>query len=267
MARASLVLPLLRQRDAWLERCVRSALEQTVSCETLVVVSRHTPASNLSVLAALRDAHPALRVLPRDRDGFAAAINTGIRRAFHDRVGLLLTDDWLDPGTVEACLAHDADIVSTGMTFWAADGATRLDRLVRMPRRTVFDGLPNLESRASYLSHFFLFRRARLLDIGGVDETIGTTGADDYDMVWCLLERGASVGLVGRGLYNYRDHDGERLTLRAREAQVADLIKILDKHGVPKAEQAPLIARKAVWYGQTTLSAAETLARRAQGGP
>lgn len=262
--RASLVMPLLRQRDDWLERCVHSALAQTVPCEALVVIADATPESNRAVLAELRRTTAALRVVVRDRPGFAAAINTGIRRASTDRVGLLLSDDWLEPDTVEACLAHDADIVSTGMMFWAADGVTRLDSLVRTPNHGIFDRLPSLERKASYLSHFFLFGRAALQAIGGVDETIGTTGPDDYDMIWTLLERGASVALVGRGLYNYRDHDGERLTLRPREAQIADLIRIFDKHGVPQAERAALIERKAVWYGQTTLSAARSVA---SGGP
>ena len=85
--------------------------------------------------------------------------------------------------------------------------------------------------------------------MGGVDEQVGLTGPDDFDMIWTLLERGASVSIVPAQLYNYRDHGGERLTLRSVEAQVGDLRKILDKHGVHGEERARIIAWHSASYG------------------
>jgi len=110
---------------------------------------------------------------------------------------------------------------------------------------------PTLERRAAYLQHFFLFSRAALAAVGGLDETLGDApGIDDYDLVWTLLERGATVGIVGRSLYNYRDHAGERLTLRDPAQLVRTLERILDKHGVGGDERQRLIAQHARWFGQ-----------------
>jgi len=64
-----------------------------------------------------------------------------------------------------------------------------------------------------------------------------------------LLERGASVAIVAEQLYNYRDHVGERLTLRSAEVQVGDLRKILDKHGAHGEERAKIIAWHSAAYG------------------
>src|SRR5262249_33120969 len=50
-------------------------------------------------------------------------------------------------------------------------------------------------------------------------------------------------------LYNYRDHSGERLTLRSAQAQVDDLEKILDKHGVHGEERTQILAWHSVAYG------------------
>lgn len=83
-----------------------------------------------------------------------------------------------------------------------------------------------------------------------MDESIGVTGPDDYDLIWTMLEHGASVSIVEKSLYNYRDHEGERLTLRSREDQVRDLEKILDKHGVPDCEKKELIKKHSKWYGE-----------------
>jgi GT2 family glycosyltransferase len=238
-----------------------SACRQTVPCEVLVVTGAATPADTLAALAELAAREPRLALLPEQRPGFAAAINTGIEAAVADRVGLLLSDDWLEPTAVERCLEHATDIVSTGMKFYAADGITELAELGRTPNLAAFESRPTLESRAAYLEHFFLFRRSALHAVGGLDESIGSTGADDYDLIWTLLERGASVAVIPDQLYNYRDHDDERLTLRDPAAQIADLQKILDKHGVQGSARDELTRSHALWFGRPVHVAAKALRR------
>ena len=114
---------------------------------------------------------------------------------------------------------------------------------------TGFNARRTLERKAAYLSHFYLFRRAALLDIGGVDETIGLSGADDFDMIWTLLEQDASVSIVEESLYCFRDHSETRLTLRSREEQTRDITLIMKKHGVPESEIDQLVALHAKWFG------------------
>ena len=114
-----------------------------------------------------------------------------------------------------------------------------------------FRACPTIEQQASYLKHFFLFRKQAVLEVGGLDETIGSApGIDDFDLIWTLLENGASVAIVEKQLYHYRDHDGERLTLQDKGQLVENLRKILRKHGVWDADAAEIISRHAPWYGR-----------------
>jgi GT2 family glycosyltransferase len=249
-ARASVVVPVLDQRLDWLARCVHSALEQTVPTDVHVVFSARTPAAQVAWLRNLAGEHPRLHPALEQRPGFAAAINTGIAASATERVGLLLSDDWLEPTAVAECLPVRADIVSTGLTTYATDGRTCLEEVSRTPSQAEFERRSTLESKASYLEHFFLFRRAALLAAGGVDETVGLTGCDDYDLIWTLLERGATVAVLPRRLYNYRDHSEARLSLRSRPAQCEDLARILDKHRVHGAERARIMADHANWFGE-----------------
>ena len=245
---ATIVMPLRQQRDEWLEKAVLSALCQTIPVAVIVVTSPATPASNRTVLQRIGAAHPRLRVIERPTGaGFADAINLGFREAGTPRVGLLLSDDWLSPETVETCLARDADIVGTARVAYDADGTQVLWQTGSDQAR--YDSFTDDQSRASYIGHFLLFRRSVFLDAGGVDPTIGLTGADDYDLIWTMLEHGASVSLIPQALYHYRDHDGQRLTMRRQEDQIRDLRKILTKHGVPTDEMERLVAAKARWYG------------------
>lgn len=262
-------MPLLRQRDDWLRRAVTSALAQTEPAEVIVVVSPHTPASNLAVLEELRKGTPRpggtrLVVAPRTGPGFPRAINTGIGLATTGRVGLLLSDDWLDPEALAETLAIDADIVSTGATRYNADGVL-LPHLRRVLDPQRYAQQTTHESRASYLTHFLLFRASRLEEVGGLDETLGDApGIDDYDLVWTLLEHGATVGMTRRPFYNFTIHDGERLTMRNREEQIRTLAKIFDKHGFNGEARDRRIEEHARWFGRPEDTAWQEL--RAESG-
>lgn len=255
MPAATIVIPLLRQRDEWLRRAVSSALAQTDGVEIIVVISPLTPASNLKVLEEAADAGAAsastrLVVTPRTGTGFPNAINTGIQRATTDRVGLLLSDDWLDPEAVSESRAVDADIVGTGATRFTAH-ESELPHLRRPLNLEAFAACPTLEAKASYLTHFLLFRKAKLEEIGGLDETLGDApGIDDYELLWTLLERGATVGVTARPLYRCRIHGGERLTMRDREEQLKTLERIFDKHDFHGELRALRLRDHARWFGR-----------------
>lgn len=249
MYRASIIVPLLMQRDAWLRQCLLSALRQTAASEVIVVTSPRTTPSNHRILADLKHQYQDLRVLLRPPDtAFAGALNAGILAASTTRIGFLLSDDWLVDTAVAECLRFSSDIVSTGMHVYAADGTTRLGELALA--QAGYDSQPTFGAKANYLKHFFLFTRDKLLEVGGVDETVGLTGPDDFDLIWTLLERGATVSALSSPLYNYRDHFGQRLTMRKRSRQALDLLKILDKHGVQGEERRRLIAHHSIAYGQ-----------------
>src|ERR1700759_2003407 len=120
---ATIVVPLRNQVDEWLDEAVRSALLQSVSTEVVVVRAEATPASNLGILIRLQRHFANLVVLDRDRpESFPGAINKGIRHANSERVGLLLSDDWLDGNAVAACLRHESDIVCAGRVVYFPDG-------------------------------------------------------------------------------------------------------------------------------------------------
>jgi glycosyltransferase involved in cell wall biosynthesis len=249
--RASVIVPLLRQVDDWLEQAVHSAINQSVPTEVLVVRSEATPASNCRVLDRLGERHDNLVVLVEDRPGsFPNAINTGVRHARTDRIGLLLSDDWLDATAVAECLEWNTDIVSTGNNVYFPDG--RLNEAACTDLSMAgFHARPTLEAKARYLQHFFLFRKDALLRVGGLDESIGNyPGIDDFDLIWTLLEHDASVSIVEKRLYHYRDHHGERLTLADPKKRLANLEKILRKHGVSDADHARIVSEHAPWFGR-----------------
>lgn len=252
---ATIIVPLRRQVDAYLETSIRSLLDQTVPVETIVVTAPDTPLSNLQIVRKLAQGSDGrLFSLDRRQGTFAGALNTGLEAATNDRVGILLSDDWLDPDTVESALAETADIVSAGKRIWRSETDESLTLVVEwIGNLQQMEGIPTLEERARYISHFFLLSRPLVLQVGGVDETLGDlSGVDDFELIWRMLEADASVSFTATPHYNLRDHRGERLTLRPAEEQLVSLNRMLDKHHVddPDARDA-IIAKHVRWYGRT----------------
>ena len=249
--RATIVIPLRRQCDDWLETSVRSAVLQSAPTEVIVVISRLVPRSNLQILTRLRQHHKNLVVLRQNQpESFPGAINEGIHHARSNRVGLLMSDDWLDENAVAECVQLSADIVSTGITVYSPNGDIN-QAVGGSPSGAQFRSLPTLEAKATYLRHFFLFRKELLLQVGGLDENLGNSpGIDDYDLIWTLLERGATVALVEKCLYHYHDHDGERLTVQNSEQMLRNFKKILRKHGVCNEEARKIIKLHSPWFGR-----------------
>ena len=267
---AAIVIPLLNQVDAWLDQCVRSALHQPDADRVVVVTSPHTRASNLALLDRIAVANPRLRVMQRPTGAaFAGAINAGFEAGFEmdgcERIGLLLSDDWLAPDALAACLERPEDLVATGRL--ACDASGRKQLWEQIPSAAGYARLPDDPARASYIGHFMVFRRACFLAVGGVDPDIGLTGADDYDLPWTLIEAGASIGFVERGLYHYRDHEQQRLTLRDRDSQLKDLARVLAKHGIRGEQAGALMRVKQKWYGEPVYQVLARVERERAAGP
>jgi glycosyltransferase involved in cell wall biosynthesis len=129
---ATIIIPLKRQQDAWLDQCVRSAVSQDVACEVIVVRAGNTPPSNLAILESLGERWKNWTLVEEKPGSFPGAINLGIRCSTSGRIGLLLSDDWLDRDAVGQCLPLSADIV-----------CNRPDHLPRKWRNDSGGGEPN----------------------------------------------------------------------------------------------------------------------------
>ncbi|HTX35419.1 MAG TPA: glycosyltransferase, partial [Bryobacteraceae bacterium] len=232
-ARATIIVPVMGQQSAWLEQCLDSVLHQTAAVEVIAVAGAAVPAAHLAVLRRLAAHSPALRAIPCEPpESLPGAINTGIRAASTGRIGFLAGGGWIDPDTVARCLSQSADIVSTGSAAHDATGNVCLEA-GRVPSPAGYQACPTLSAKAGYLQPFFLVRRERLLEAGGFDETIGDLEIAGFDLVWTLLELGASVALVEAPLYHFRT-EGERRNLVSPA--------ILRKHRVTGEEAQELTA-------------------------
>lgn len=170
--------------------------------------------------------------------GLAAAYNAAMASARTPFIASLLGDDRLEEEAVSALQAaiaahQDADFFHTGRRYIDDRGASISGAYAPTETLTGEQFIAG-----SPVKHLMCWRVARGLACGGVDESLGNHAADDYDFPWTMFEAGAVFRAIPQALYIYRDHrNGVRLTTHVpKDEQKATLLRILEKHGVPKAE-------------------------------
>lgn len=244
------LLPVKEFHPDYLRRSLASIERQTSPRWRLLVITEEPePVGLAEALApALRDARVQL-VLNEGR-GLAGAINTGMRLASSEYVGILLGDDMWSPDAVQV-LSSRIEGSPTVDFFHSSrvivDGDDRAISPV-YPAREHF----TLEDFAlgSPVKHLLCWRRLAGLSIGGLDETLSSVGADDYDFPWSMAESGLGFEAVPECLYLYRDHrDSFRLTTHLpRSTHARALRRILRKHGLGLLQSELMVARARASY-------------------
>ncbi|MFO1150432.1 MAG: glycosyltransferase family 2 protein [Alsobacter sp.] len=148
---------------------------------------------------------PGVRIVRNDaRGGIAAATNAGLSFAKGEFVGLLDHDDVLSPLATDILAAAIEDRPDTQLLYTdevVATGGLRPRGLFLKP---AFD--PVLLSGVNYLNHLSVYRRSRLVALGGLKD--GFEGSQDYELLLRFtrdLKRG-QVTHVPHPAYVWRRH-------------------------------------------------------------
>src|SRR3954454_7149607 len=232
------LLPVKRYRSDYLREAVASLLGQSSpDWRALVIHERGTRAGLEAALGAAA-ADPRIRLVEERGRKLAGALNTGIREAETEFVGILFADDRWAPEAVEALSRNIAerpeiDFFHSARRYIDDHGEPISDvvaPLAEVRRETFMERVP--------VRHLLCWRRELALDIGGMDESLNSVGPDDFDFPWSMADAGATFRAIADCLYVYRDHRScYRLTTHLpRRTHVRETRRILRKHGVPEAD-------------------------------
>lgn len=122
--------------EAYIERCARSAFEQTYQDLEFIFVDDASPDSSINVLQQITAAYPerknSIKIIRHDTNkGLAAARNTAVAACHGDFVIHVDSDDWLEPEAAEQLIRRqqetDADIVYTRGNYLENQGSVKID--------------------------------------------------------------------------------------------------------------------------------------------
>lgn len=194
--RASIVIPCYNYGE-YLSEAIESALNQTVSCEIIVVNDGST--DNTLQIAQ----NYPVRIVNKENGGLASARNAGIKLATSDYICCLDADDKLDKHFIEETLGKN-DIVGVSQVEFGDS-----NNIWKPPHEhPIFENFKNYNC----INCSSLFRKEIWDKIGGYDENMHYQGYEDWDFWLRATKAGYNVTVIDKPLVFYRKHGHSMIT-------------------------------------------------------
>ena len=241
----TVLLPVKHHRPDYLVKALRS-VDARPGCTPGVVVIVESGADGAVREVTRGSGLPAVELVVNEGRGLPGAINTGMRKSSTPFLTLLFADDMLANGAVATLNAYIERYPTVDFFHSSRVVIDERDRAISpvYPSREIFEVAEF--PWGSPVKHLLCWRRDKGLAIGGIDESLNSIGADDYDFPWTMAERGATFKAIGECLYRYRNHcEHYRLTTHVPlSVHRREIDRILKKHGVGWLRRRLIIARR-----------------------
>lgn len=232
--RISVVIPLYN-KEAEIERALRSVIEQSLAPREIIVVDDGSTDNSRAIAERLMAENPeaGIRVITQRNSGVSAARNRGIREATGDYIALLDGDDmWLSGYIAEVCRLMeyypDADAYSTAFDI------VNNDKRITAPTPTnegyIDLAKEALRGRYPIIPSTATLRKSRLEEIGGFPE--GMQIGEDQWLWVSMMKRGAKFCFSPMSLVRYwRTASNRSATIYRSERSAHSLEELYDPAG------------------------------------
>jgi len=226
----SIVMPVYNIEEKYLVKAIESVRSQTYERWELCICDDASTAEHIKPLLqkyAAKDKR--IKVTYREKNGgIVKASNDALAMCQGAYVGLLDNDDELAITAfyevVKAVQEKKFDLVYTDEDKLELDG--RRSEPAFKP-----DWSPDLLLSCNYISHFGVYRRKLLQEIGGFRE--GFDGSQDYDLVLRFTEKATDIKHIAKVLYHWRkipgstavDVEAKPYAYEAAKRALADALK------------------------------------------
>ncbi len=214
----SILVPVYNPPIDFLRACLGSVLAQSASSWQLIVADDgSTDAEVTAFLDDFTAQHaddPCVIVVRKANGGISSALNAALERATGEYAGMLDHDDLLDPRCIDAfATAIETALVRPDAVYSDEDKVSPRDEHYDLYCKPDFS--PDLLLTQMYLCHFTVFRRADMVDVGGLRSE--RDGAQDFDLALRLLPRLRTVIHLPLPLYHWRAwSNSTALTIEAK---------------------------------------------------
>ena len=204
-SKISVVIPLYN-KEAEIERALRSVVEQSLTVGEIIVVNDGSTDSSKEIVERFILAHPevGIHLINQKNSGVSTARNRGIKEAKGDYIALLDADDWWLPNYIaEVCRMMeyypDADAFSTAFDIVVGDSHTHA--AVPTTEGYICPAEEALLSRYPIIPSTATLRREMVLKCGGFPDGM-RIGEDQW--LWArMMQQGAKFAFSPMVLVRY----------------------------------------------------------------
>jgi glycosyltransferase involved in cell wall biosynthesis len=237
-------MPSKNVKTSFFKEALNSVYSQSTFLWNLIIIVDNFDEEFLRNFDSVDDRRVSL--LKNESQLINGALNTGMKYATTPYVCSLHCDDLLDKAAIEVMCRYirkypDIDFFHSSRLYIDENGC---------PISSVYRARESfaLSDFKDYgpVKHLHCWKVSSALAIGGMDESLGLHGGDDYDFPWCMAEAGYSFKAVVECLYYKRDHRAYyRLSTHVPlERQIEELKKIWRKHRMTEREIECQISRR-----------------------
>ena len=237
MSKLSVIIPVYKVED-YLERCVRSVLNQSYKDVELVLVDDGSPDRCPQICDDLATEDSRIKVVHKKNGGLASARNEGIKNATGEYLAFLDSDDqWnidLLGGVMGAVSNSEAEMVLFDTICTYADG-----HMMKRESHGLFDGAPKELSIADYY--------AKIISVGDFHESactkifkrdfivsnelfycLGITG-EDSEWMFRVLRKVTKVLVLDRELFLCTCQREGSIQNSIKAKNIRDVISTIEK--------------------------------------
>ncbi|MBO7235574.1 MAG: LicD family protein [Alistipes sp.] len=204
-SKISVVIPLYN-KEAEIERALRSVVEQSLTVGEIIVVNDGSTDSSKEIVERFIIAHPeaGIHLINQKNSGVSTARNRGIDEAKGDYIALLDADDWWLPNYIaEVCRMMEyypnADAFSTAFDIVVGDSHTHA--AVPTTEGYISPAKEALLSRYPIIPSTATLRRSVVLKCGGFPDGM-RIGEDQW--LWArMMQQGAKFAFSPMALVRY----------------------------------------------------------------
>lgn len=119
--KVSLIVPCYNV-EKYVRECLDSALAQTLRDIEIICVNDGSTDSTLSILEEFASEDARIKIIDKCNEGYGKSMNKGLMAATGDYIGILESDDFIEPETLEVlyttAVEHEADVVKSNFYFY-----------------------------------------------------------------------------------------------------------------------------------------------------
>lgn len=232
----SILLPVFKVKREFLDKAIRSVIEQSYrKWELCVVFTDEGNKENEDLLENYASRDKRIRIEKKPNKGIANNSNAALAMAIGEYIALLDHDDELATGALYHMVCAIQETPGSDFLYSDKDSIDE-ESLTRQNALFKPGWSPEIMYSGNYLTHFNVIRRSIVDKVGGFRPA--TDGAQDWDLFLRCCEQSEKIVRVPGILYHWRIHSGSTSTGLASkpyalDAQLATIRDSLVRRGIP----------------------------------
>ena len=234
--KVSIVVPIYNV-EKYLHECVDSILAQTLKEIEVILIDDGSPDRCGEIVDEYAAKDPRVVAVHQENSGYSKGVNRGIEMAKGEYIGIIESDDWIEPDMYEKLYAsakkYDTDITKGGFYFYQPHLREEDQNVVyRNPRHVDLAYAPEgafhitewprlIAFHASIWSSIY---RAEFVKQIKIPETAGAS-YQDFPFMAELLTKAERISVVKEPFVHWRNEPGQDNSTAAKGAKLLFMVK------------------------------------------